>query len=68
MVAGRDIRAGETLYISYNVMSNTHFFLNYGFLELGNSLNDVLFYIKLAKLACPLYDTKLKLLNRINYG
>jgi len=36
MVADRAVKAGESVYIRYNVMSNLCFFLNYGFVQLGN--------------------------------
>ena len=65
ITAIKDIKAGEHLYISYTIISNTFFFLNYGFIQqvnpanaasiafqLENDENDPLTHVKYRLLGC----------------
>ena len=47
MIAERNIKKGEPLYINYNTMNNTCFFIKYGFVELNHKSNDVTIYVQL---------------------
>ena len=59
-----DIKKGETLCINYNEMrGNTHFFLNYGFINEADEANDViLFGMLIEDLHSPFYEIKRELM------
>ena len=45
MLARRDVKAGESLFVNYHTMTNTDSLINYSFIIPNNEDNDVAIWI-----------------------